>query len=214
VHEKCNEGFPITQEVTRTKALELSREMPMPANTGKFKASSGWNVHKMRQAGQALRCQTTLAQRLPGEYSQKLLEFQWNVIKLRKQHSYMLSHIRNADQTLVYFDMPSNVTINEKGAKTVLIRGMGNEKLRITVMLAVLTDGHKLPPYVILRKKTMPKEKLLVGLVFRCQEKGWMTNELMVDWVKVIWKQRPGTLLNKRRMLVLDSFKDTSHTTG
>jgi hypothetical protein len=33
-----------------------------------------------------------------------------------------------------------------------------------------------------------------VGLVFWCQEKGWMTNELMIDWVKIIWKRRPGTL--------------------
>jgi hypothetical protein len=89
-------------------------------------------------------------QRLPGEYSQKLLEFQWHVIKLRKQDSYMLGHIGNADQTPVYSDMPSNVTVNEKGAKTVLIRGSGNEKARITVMLGVLADGRKLPPYVIL----------------------------------------------------------------
>jgi hypothetical protein len=34
-----------------------------------------------------------------------------------------------------------------------------------------------------------------------------MTNELMMDWVKVVWKRRPGTLLNKHGMLVLDSFK-------
>jgi hypothetical protein len=53
----------------------------------------------------------------------------------------------------------------------------------------------------------MPKEKLPAGLVFRCQEKVWMTNELMMDWVKVVWKLRPGTLLNKRGMLVLDSSK-------
>jgi hypothetical protein len=50
----------------------------------------------------------------------------------------MLGHIGNADQTPVYFDMPSNVTVNENGAKTVLIRGTGNEKARITVMLGVL----------------------------------------------------------------------------
>jgi hypothetical protein len=119
----------------------------------------------------------------------------------------MLGHIGNADQTPVYFDMPSNITVNEKGAKAVLMRGTGNEKARISVMLGVLADGHKLPPYIILRRKTMPKEKLPVGLVFRCQEKGWMTNELMTDWVKVVWKRRRGTLLDKRGMLVLDSFK-------
>jgi hypothetical protein len=55
-------------------------------------------------------------------------------------------------------------------------------------MLGVLANGRKLPPYVILRQKEIPKEKLPVGLVFRCQEKVWMTNELMMVWVKVIWK--------------------------
>jgi hypothetical protein len=67
VHERLNEGFPIMQEVIRTKTLELSREMPTPANTGKFKASTGWFVCLMRRARLALRCRTTLAQRLPGE---------------------------------------------------------------------------------------------------------------------------------------------------
>jgi hypothetical protein len=176
VHEKRNEGFLITREVIRTKALELSREMPTPSNTGKFKASTGWCVRMMRRAGLFLQRRTTLAQRLPGEYSQKLLEFQRHVIKLRKQHSCMLVHIGNADHTPVYFDMPSNVTVNEKGAKTVIIRGTGNEKGRITVMLDVLADGRKLPPYVILRRKTMPKGKLPAGLVFRYQKKRWMTN--------------------------------------
>jgi hypothetical protein len=97
VREKRNEGFPITREVIRTKALELSREMPTPANTDKFKASSGWCDRMTRWAGLALRRRTTLAQRLPGEYSQKLLLFHWHVIKLRKQHLYMLGHIGNAD---------------------------------------------------------------------------------------------------------------------
>jgi hypothetical protein len=125
----------------------------------------------MRRAGLALWGQTFLTQRLPGEYSQKLLEYQRHVIKLRKQHSYMLGHIRNANQMLVYFDMPSTVTVNEKGAKIVLIRGTGNKKARNTVMLGDLSDGHKLPPFVVFRLKT-PKKKLPVGLVFWCQEKG------------------------------------------
>jgi hypothetical protein len=55
----------------------------------------------------------------------------------------------------------------------------------------------------------MSKEKLLAGLVFWCREKGWMTNDMM-DWIKVVWNQRPGFLLSKRGMLVLDAFKDTS----
>jgi hypothetical protein len=67
----------------------------------------------------------------------------------------MLGHIRNADQTSVYFNMLSNVTTEEKGTKIVLIRGKGNKKTRITIMLSVFADGHKLPPYVILWRKIM-----------------------------------------------------------
>jgi hypothetical protein len=51
--------------------------------------------------------------------------------------------------------------------------------MRVTVMLTVLADGTKLPPYVILNGKTMPKEQLPIGLIVRCQCNGWMTNELM-----------------------------------
>jgi hypothetical protein len=56
-----------------------------------------------------------------------------------------------------------NVTVNEKGAKTVLIRGTGNEKARITVMLGVLTDGRKLPPCVYLVVKNNAQREATSG---------------------------------------------------
>jgi hypothetical protein len=34
-----------------------------------------------------------------------------------------------------------------------------------------------------------------------------MTEELMVEWLKEVWHRRPGALLKKRGMLVLDAFK-------
>jgi hypothetical protein len=39
---------------------------------------------------------------------------------------------------------------------------------------------------------------LLVGLIYWF----WMTNEFMIDWIKVVWNQRPG----KHGTLVLDDF--------
>jgi hypothetical protein len=41
-------------------------------------------------------------------------------------------------------------------------------------MLCTLPDGKKLPPYVILKRKTMPKEMLLSGIIIRVQENVWM----------------------------------------
>ena len=34
-----------------------------------------------------------------------------------------------------------------------------------------------------------------------------MTEELVADWLKVVWGRRPGALLRKRGMLILDSFR-------
>jgi hypothetical protein len=37
--------------------------------------------------------------------------------------------------------------------------------------------------------------------------KGWMTRDLMMDWIKVVWNRRPGSFLSKQMLLVLDALK-------
>jgi hypothetical protein len=87
----------------------------------------------------------------------------------------------NKDETTVFFDMPTNTTVDTKSSKSVLIKTTGHEKLRIAVMLSVLADGRKLTPFVILKRKNLPKEKLPTGFIFKCNEKGWMMEELVVE---------------------------------
>jgi hypothetical protein len=38
-------------------------------------------------------------------------------------------------------------------------------------MLSVVADGRKLTPFVILKRRTLPKEKLPTQIVFKCNEK-------------------------------------------
>ncbi len=84
----------------------------------------------------------------------------------------------------------------------------GYEKQQITVMLGILADGTKLPPYLILNRKTVPKKETFPkDVVVRASPKAWMTGELMLDWLKTVWDKRPGVLRRPRSMLVLDSFK-------
>jgi hypothetical protein len=40
------------------------------------------------------------------------------------------------------------------------------------------------------------------AIIFKCNEKDWMMEELMVEWLREV------TLLKKREMLTLDAFKD------
>ena len=84
----------------------------------------------------------------------------------------------------------------------------GCEKLRLTVMLAATADGRKLPPFLILKRKTVSKsDSFLKDVIVRAQQKGWMTEELMLEWLKPVWSRKPGAFLNQPSMLVLDVFK-------
>jgi hypothetical protein len=43
-------------------------------------------------------------------------------------------------------------------AKSVVFKAMSCDKMCIPGMLVILADGMKLPPYIILNSKTMPKD--------------------------------------------------------
>jgi hypothetical protein len=67
--------------------------------------------------------------------------------------------------------------------------------MQVTIMLAVLGDGSKLTPNMILNCKTKPKEE--VALRNHCQIS-------LRNWFAVAWTRMSGILLQKQGALVLD----------
>uniref|UniRef100_A0A023GJZ4 Putative tigger transposase n=1 Tax=Amblyomma triste TaxID=251400 RepID=A0A023GJZ4_AMBTT len=203
VRDLRKDGCAVSLEMIQTQARTTARKLGIAAKD--FRASSGWTTRFMRRNGLSLRRRTSLCQRLPAAYESKVIDFHHFVTRLREKCGYLMSQIGNADQTPLTFDMPRNTTVNEKGARSVLVKTSGAEKQRCTVMLAVTADGRKLPPYVIFKRKTIPKGNFPRGIHIRAQMKGWMTADLMVDWIKTVWG-RPGAFLLPS-LLVLDSFR-------
>jgi len=94
-----------------------------------------------------------------------------------------------------------------KGVKEVLLKTTGCEKLRMTVMLAATADRRKLPPFLIFKRKTLPKsEAFPKDIIVRTQEKVRVTEELMLEWLKSVWGCRPTAFLNEPSLLVRDAF--------
>jgi hypothetical protein len=56
--------------------------------------------------------------------------------------------------------MLTNTKIYVQGLKLVLDQRRGHEMFRVTVIFSVLSDGRKRLPFVILRGKNLPEEKL------------------------------------------------------
>lgn len=206
VREQRAAHLAVNIELLQAKAREIARDKGI--QRADFKASKHWVSRFMRRAGFSLRRRTSISQKLPESYEELLVAFQKHVISLRKAVPFQLGQIGNADQTPVYLDMPSALTVHQKGSRQVIVRSTGNEKTRVTVMLSCTADGRKLPPYVVFKRKTLPKgEKFPKNVVVRCQDKGWMDESLVLDWIKSVWCRRPGALLGLPSMLVLDAFR-------
>ena len=207
ITEKRNNGLAILPAMKFPKIQSTRFLLVSLSGSKPYKASNHWCQRFMKRNGLSLRQKTTLAQGLPPDYEEKLVQFQQFIIKQRRAHNYPLHLVGNMDESPIQFDMPSNRTVSKTGKKTVKIRTTGNEKNGLTVVLTCTGDGSKLKPLVIFKRKTMPKIGNKHGIVVAMQEKGWMDENIMKIWIEKIWRSRIGGLGRRRSLLVLDSFE-------
>jgi hypothetical protein len=168
-----------------------------------FKASSCWLKKLMKRNSLSFRKKTTTCQKLPSDFIEKIVNFVLYISKLRTKFHYELRNILACDETAVFIDAAMERTIEATGAKEVIVRSTGHEKVNITVMLTAQADGTKLVPYVILRRKTPIKElekKYQNNIKFAYDIAGWTNNDLAIDFVNTVIGQK----LFQKRMLVWD----------
>ena len=91
--------------------LMLHLEAKKLANDPEFKASLGWYQNWKRRNSVSLRTKTTLAQCLPDDLENKILQFHHFVIAARQRMQYPLAKIFNMDETLMRFELPSPRTL-------------------------------------------------------------------------------------------------------
>jgi hypothetical protein len=60
--------------------------------------------------GLALQHRTTICQKFPKDFEQKLLNYQRYITNLKKMRNFLMGQIVNADETAIYLDMPPNYT--------------------------------------------------------------------------------------------------------
>jgi hypothetical protein len=96
--------------------------------------------------------------------------------------------------------MPHNYTINFKREKQVKMKTTRYEKLHVTLMLCTTANGNKLPSYVILNRKMVPKEHFCKDVTVWAQKKKnknkkWMTGLDVYENVGLVYYQSHGVCL-------------------
>jgi len=177
VKEKRKNQNAVTRSMIQMKAKALAQQRQWQAicsGIGSFAFSNKWLDGFMRRKNLSNRRRTTVTQHLPDDLVEKQQEFLSYIVYRRIQYDYPLAYIGNMDETPVSFDLPSNTTIDELGARSVSIRTTGHEKANFTVVLTCMADGTKLPPLIIFKLKNVPRGNFPPEVIIRANKIGWM----------------------------------------
>ncbi|KAH1187031.1 hypothetical protein KIL84_019780 [Mauremys mutica] len=185
IMEQRQSGLCVSTKLIQYKARMFASKMKIVDFTGKAK----WCFNFMRREGLAMRARTKLAQKMPPVYEDKIQQFHSYVIQLQKKYDFEPSQIANMDEVPLNFDVPSNRTVDVKGIKTVAIKTSGHEKTHYTAVLSCCADGTKLPPMLIFKRKTYPKETIPPGIIVQVHSSIPSHEDIMAIWfAKVIVK--------------------------
>uniref|UniRef100_A0A8C3UCV9 Pogo transposable element with KRAB domain n=1 Tax=Catharus ustulatus TaxID=91951 RepID=A0A8C3UCV9_CATUS len=164
------------------------------------------------KTGLSVRTRTTVCQRLPADYKEKVARFRSYCKDKISENSIQPHCIINMDEVPLTFDMPLTRTVEHTGTATVPVRTTGNEKTSFTVVLDVSLAGQKLRPMVIFKRKTLPKERFPRGIKVHANSKGWMDEDAMKIWLRDVYGGTLHRFLNQLPgLLILDSMR--AHTT-
>lgn len=185
----------------RLKAIEMANEK----NIEGFKGGKSWCNLFMKRSGLSVRTVTSLGPDLPEDWEEKVTAFHHFVNSVKDGVNF--EHFGNMDEVACTFDAPDAKTVDTKGTQNVPLTTTGAEKCSFTVILCVTADGGKCDPMVIFKRKTIPREEFPKGIVVAANEKGWINDEMMCQWIEKVWRRRKNSFFNPKSLLILDAHK-------
>ncbi len=149
---------------------------------------------------------TTVSQKTLEDVIPKLTSFVMHLRKLQIAHKFVYTNIYAMDETVCWLDMPSDMTIDFCGTKSVPLKTTGHEKDHFTVTLTAWADGTKCKPYIVFKstgtRLIKELEKIAVVIV-QLSVIGWMNDKLTIDYLHSII----GHLSFHERLLVWDVYR-------
>lgn len=203
------------RQISTVRIRLHAKMLAMQLGINNFTGGAHWCHNFMRRQNLVIRTITSVGQKLPEDFQEKMARFQEFV--RNEIIGVSRGNLGNMDEVPVSFDLPRHWTVDEKGKKDIAVTTTGFEKCGFTVVLAVTANGSKCPPLVIFKRKTVPKERFPIGIVVKANENGWMDESMMKQWIEECWIERPNPSSNpEKSLLILDSARahltETSRT--
>ena len=113
INNERAEGLRLSRKRIQRKAMELYDEQEN--KTESFCASDGWLFKFLQRKHFSLRRRTTIAQKIPEDVKQKVMNYILFVDGLKDNCAYRASAVGAADETAIWIDPIQNTTIDKIG---------------------------------------------------------------------------------------------------
>lgn len=179
-----------------------------------FKASPGWWSRAKKRINVVFRIPTHIIQKLCQKSRQEIKLYLARLQQLKMDSLLLPSNevllFGNCDETPIQFDMATGRTYDFRGVKEVCLQTTTGLKLRLTVLMSILSNGTILPPLFIFKTKKAVHadwvKKYAEDCLIYSNEKGWITEDIMVQWFERVWLNINITP-NHKPVLIFDKCK-------
>ncbi|XP_007245626.3 pogo transposable element with KRAB domain isoform X1 [Astyanax mexicanus] len=203
VIEQRTVGRSVSTVSIRLKAAAVARDM----NIDDFRGAPSWCFRFMKRRNISIHPRNTASQKLTKDYEETLAFFRNYCKNKITEKKIRPEHITNMDEVPLSFDIPVNCTVEATGTNSVSIHATEYEKSSFTVVLSCQANGQKLPPMVIFKSKTLPKETFPSGVIVKANPKGWMDEEMMSEWLREVYANRSNGFFHQSpSLLICDSM--------
>lgn len=206
IKEKRAEGRPVNRNWIKSRAKDLTAEP-------NFQASDGWLNNFIKRWKLSLRVPTKVMQKISENYAFLAKDF---IEKVRAKRSEYVEKksleviFGNVDQVPFEFDMSRRSTYDFVGKKEIKLLKTTGAKQRFTVQLCVLANGQFLPPVFVFKSKGKVPTSLQIKFQNRallyCNKTGWVTEQIMLDFISKIWLNLNINENTQKPFLILDKF--------
>ena len=209
-------GMPISIHQVMLKAETLMPE----AFANKNENSKYQIVRRLLIANEiTIRVGTHVSQELSQNVIERALAFMHTIRPILA--ALPKSMVINMDQTAVFFSMHPNRTLQLSGSRAVSILSSMQNTSRATLSVSITADGRLLTPMLTFKgtregriaTRELPQNPYQHQLFLNCQEKAWVDEITMLDWVQNVLQpyvfavSPPNIHPRQAPVLLLDSFK-------
>ena len=126
----------------------------------------------------------------------KIQDFVTYINSQLSQGQYSQQSVVNIDDTHIFFDMESGLTLANMGDKTVSLKTTGTS-MRCTVLLGVTLNGEKLTLLVVFKEQPNGRiartfNGIPASMKYICQEKAWVDQRVFKHWIAEVWRPSTG----------------------